>query len=95
MGTVRINLNGDSPIFNNVMQAFIAENGYPPEAYAGYYSRQALFESELSGWLSSKGYPCVMYGERNTHPTSTTTAYDHIGLQMEAKIATLFLMKWS
>jgi hypothetical protein len=82
-------------MFNNILKAFKEENGYTPEAYDGYYKRQPYWESELSGWLSIKGFPCIMYSERKNYPTLKSMDYDHIGLEMDHAIATLFVITWS
>jgi hypothetical protein len=98
MGRVRINLNEQglgNLLFNNLMTAFKEENNYSPDAYDGYYKRQKYWESELSGWLSAKGFPCIMYSERQNYPISNSTGYDHIGLEMDGAIATLFVITWS
>jgi hypothetical protein len=98
MGRVRINFNQEglgNMMFNNVLNAFKMENGYHAEAYTGYYDRKDYWESELSRWLSAKGFPCFMYQERNSYPPSTTIAYDRIGVEMEEEIATAFIITWS
>ena len=98
MGRIRINFNQEglgNQLFNNVLNAFKEENGYHVEAYDGYYKREPYWESELSGWLSAKGFPCLMYSDRKSYPPSTTMAYDHIGVEMEEEIATAFIITWS
>jgi len=99
MGRTRINLNEyglGNKIFNNLIRAFVEENGYHPDAYDGYYKKKSYWGSELSGWLSAKGFPCMMYSDRKSCPIgSSITGYDPIGLEMEEKLATLFVITWS
>jgi hypothetical protein len=99
MGRTRINLNEPglgNKIFNNLIRAFVEEHGYHPDAYDGYYKKKSYWESELSGWLGHKGFPCLMYSDRKSFPIgSSITGYNPIGLEMEEKLATLFLITWS
>ena len=98
MGRVRINFNAEglgNTMFNNVLNAFQKENGYHAEAYDGYYKKSKYWESELSKWLSIKGFPCLMYSERNVSLIMTTMAYDPIGVEMDEEIATAFIIIWS
>ena len=97
MGRVRINFNENglgNSIFNRLMNEFRKEKGYNAEAYGGYYQRKPIWRSELSEWLSTKGFPCLMYSERNVSPITTTTAFDPIGVEMESEIATVFIITW-
>jgi hypothetical protein len=98
MGRVRINFNQEglgNTMFNNILNAFEKENGYHAEAYDGYYKKLKYWESELSGWLSVKGFPCLMYSERKDYPPPLTTVYNPIGVEMSEEIATAFIITWS
>ena len=98
MGRVRINFNQTglgNTMFNNILNAFKIENGYHAEAYTGYYDRKEYWESELSKWLSTKGFPCLMFSERKEYPPTRTTVYNPIGVEMEEDIATAFIITWS
>ena len=99
MGRVRINFNKEgigNTMFNNILNSFYKENGHHAEAYTGYYNRKTYWESELSKWLSSKGFHCVSWSERKYSVNSTTTPeYDPIGVEMNEEIATAFIITWS
>jgi hypothetical protein len=99
MGRKRINLNEmglGNTIFNNLMEQFYKENGHHAVAYDGYYDKKEYWESELSKWLTIKGFPCLMYSDRKSYPSgSSITGYNPIGLEMEEKLATLFVITWS
>jgi len=89
MGRVRINFNKEgigNTMFNNILNAFKKENGYSAEAYDGYYKKSKYWESELSGWLSVKGFPCLMYSERKECPPPHTTVYNPIGVRWTKKL---------
>jgi len=83
-------------MFNNLMESFYKENGHHAVAYDGYYDKKEYWESELSRWLSTKGFPCLMYTERKSSQNGKSTiAYDPIGVEMDKEIATVFIITWS
>lgn len=97
MGKLRINFNDPvyRDLFDNLMQAFRKENGYSAEHYEAHYRGNVIWKSELTGWLSAKGYPCHAWSTRNnmsgldiTYPILNT------GLEIEESLSTFFLMKW-
>lgn len=98
MGRVRIDFSAEhnAGLFDKLMQAFIDEHGYPAEHYEEYYSGKTIWESELTGWLSAIGYPCLAWVQNPTGTGSTLTQRTlHQGLELEESIALLFWMKWS
>ena len=97
MGKLRINFNDPvyQDLFDNLMQAFRKENGYSAEHYEAHYRGNVIWESELTGWLSAKGYPCLAWSIRNTKNGSDTTQQTlHTGLEMEESLSIFFVMKW-
>jgi hypothetical protein len=99
MGRVRINFNKaglGNTIFNNILNAFKKEHGYHANAYDGYYNKKPYWKSELSEWLSVKGFPCLMCMEMTDIQSGpSTTAYDLIGVEMDSVTATAFIITWS
>ena len=97
MGKLRINFNDPvyRDLFDNLMQAFRKEKGYSAEHYEAHYRGHVIWESELTGWLAEKGYPCLAWSTRNnTSGQNTTQQTLHTGLEMEESLSTFFVMKW-
>lgn len=97
MGKLRLNFNDPvyRDLFDNLMQAFRKENGYSAEHYENHYRGSSVWESELTSWLSAKGYPCLAWSTRNNmNGTGTMSQTLNTGLEMEESQSTFFLMKW-
>lgn len=97
MGRIRINFNDPKydGLFDNLMQAFRKENRYTAEHYDKHYRGASVWESELTGWLSAMGYPCLAWSTRNIMNGSGTTQQTlNTGLEMEESQSIFFLMKW-
>lgn len=97
MGRIRINFNDPKyrDLFDNLMQGFRKETGYTAEHYEKHYRGSSIWESELTGWLSANGYPCLAWSTRNNgsgHGTSSQIL--NTGLEMEESQSIFFLMKW-
>lgn len=78
------------------MQAFIEENGYSPEHYNDFYKGKRLWESELTGWISAKGWPCLAWAEPRTITNGSANSPDLLpqGLEMDKHTAITFAMIW-
>jgi len=78
------------------MQAFREENGYTAEHYNNHYRGASVWESELTSWLSAKGFPCRAWSTRNdTSGTGTMSQILNTGLEMEESLSSMFWIKWS
>lgn len=98
MERIRINFHDGehgTRVFNDLMQAFYADNGYWPRHYDGYYERLETWQSDLTEWISKQGCPCQGWQDRRMIGDWISRTSYPTGIELESPGSIWFLMRWS
>lgn len=97
MGRVRIDFGNHPTLYNKLQEAFYNENGHHADHFVDrFWFGKNTWESELTGWISAKGFLCHAWQDPPDVNGSLNLQKPLAqGLEMEEATALLFWITWS